>query len=293
VIDVERVTSFRSVLGESPVWSVTEQALYWTDIREPAVHRLDPSSGATTRYDAEGFAGAVGLRRAGGLVAALGHGIYHLDMAASSVSPIANLQDTDPDLRFNDGRCDPAGRFLCGTMNDRTREPVGTLWSIEPNGAMRSLLNGLRIPNGLCWSLDSRRMYFADTLSDLIWSYEYDLAEGRLGQARLLFDAQGIGGHPDGATIDADDCMWVAMHGGAQVIRITPDGRLDRTIQLPVSQPTSCSFGGAGLDCLYVTTAAQRLSPHELEAQPLAGNVLAFRPGCRGVEEPVFGDRAQ
>jgi sugar lactone lactonase YvrE len=147
---------------------------------------------------------------------------------------------------------------------------------------------GIVIPNSLAWSPDSRTMYFADSVRDLIWSFDYDLAAGTMSNERVFFDCTENPGSPDGSCIDADGCLWNAEYGGWRLVRYTPAGKIDRVIELPVQNPTCCCFGGENLDTLYVTSAAQKLSADELRSQPLAGSVFAVRPGSTGLPESRF-----
>jgi sugar lactone lactonase YvrE len=190
-------------------------------------------------------------------------------------------------MRFNDGKCDRQGRFWAGTMNDVVREPSGTLYRLDPQRGCVAQFNGLRTPNSLAWSPDGRTMYFADSRSQVIQAYPFDTGSGEIGTPRVFFsvDPPAI---PDGATVDADGCLWSALYGGGRVVRITPDGRVDRTIEVPVAQVTSCHFAGPDLDVLVITTAKQRMTPEQLAQQPLAGALFAVDVGVRGLPEPRY-----
>jgi L-arabinonolactonase len=190
-------------------------------------------------------------------------------------------------MRFNDGKCDRQGRFWVGSMDDVGRGPVGTLYRFE-SGRYTAVLEGIAVPNSLCWSPDGTIMYFADGIDPVIWAYPFDTATGTPGVRRVfarLPDATGI---PDGATVDAQGFLWSAHYGGSMVTRYAPDGRVDRVINVPVTQPTSCAFAGPDLDTLIITTASQRLSPEALRSQPLAGALLSIRTGARGCPEPQY-----
>ena len=190
-------------------------------------------------------------------------------------------------MRCNDGKCDRQGRFWVGTMGDMRRTPRGHLYRLDPQAGLRRVLDGLTIPNGLCWSPDGRTMYFTDSPTRLIWAFPYDPATGTPGERRVFAQVDGSG-VADGATVDAEGCLWSARHGGGRVTRYTPDGRIDREIALPVSQPSCCAFGGPDLGTLFVTTARNGLSADDLAKQPLAGAVLALEPGVRGLAEPRY-----
>lgn len=276
------------VLGESPVWSVQDEALYWVDIQGPAIHRLDPAAGRVRTWVLREPVGSIALRTRDGLLAALKSGFYFFDTATGSLRPIADPEPHLPENRFNDGRCDRAGRFWAGTMSETSRAPVGSLYCLEPNLSVRLVKSGISVPNGLAWSPDDRVMYFADSHRRLIWAYDFDVSRGKISNQRVFVDAGDHPGVPDGSTVDAHGCVWNAEHGASRVCRYTPDGRLDRTIELPVTQPTCCMFGGPRLETLYITSARENLGPEELAAQPLAGALFAIDVGVSGLPEPGF-----
>jgi sugar lactone lactonase YvrE len=276
-------------LGESPVWSVREQRLYWVDCRAPRIFRLDPATGHVDSWDAPCIIGSIGLRRSGGLVVAMQTGFHVLDVTAGALTFIADPESDQPENRFNDGRTDRRGRFWSGTMNDVRRDPTGSLYRLDPDHGVTKIRDDLIVPNAICWSPDDRTMYLADTYRHRILAYDFDLDDGTIGNERQIVDASMLKGRPDGATVDRDGYLWNAEYAGGRVVRRAPDGRIDRVIELPVSQPSSCAFGGPALDILYITTASQRLTPEELAAQPLAGSLFAVDVGVGGVPEPEYG----
>ncbi|MBV8533964.1 MAG: SMP-30/gluconolactonase/LRE family protein [Alphaproteobacteria bacterium] len=277
------------ILGESPVWSAPDEALYWVDIQAPAIHRLRPSSGEVRTWVLPEQVGSIGLRsRGGGLVAATKSGFHFFDPATGGLRQIVDPERHLPENRFNDGRCDRAGRFWAGTMNESSHDAVGALYCLEPNLTVRRMETGVGIPNSLAWSPDDRVMYFADSTRRRIWAYDFDVADGVIWNRRVFVDARNHPGVPDGSTVDAEGCLWNAEHGGSRVCRYTPAGHLDRAIELPVTQPTCCVFGGKRLEILYITTAREGLAPEQLARQPLAGGVFALTPGVAGLPEPGF-----
>jgi sugar lactone lactonase YvrE len=277
------------ILGESPIWSVADEALYWVDIQAPAIHRLRPSSGEVDTWRLAEKVGSIALRRRGGLLAATESGFHFFDPATGRLQQIMDPERHMPENRMNDGRCDRAGRFWAGTMNESSHEPVGALYCLEPNLTVRRIETGISIPNSLAWSPDDRVMYFADSARRRIWAYDFDVAHGVMWNRRIFVDAADHPGVPDGSTVDAEGCLWNAEHGGSRVCRYTPAGRLDRVLDLPVTQPTCCAFGGPRLETLYITTAREGLGPEKLAQQPLAGAVFALQPGVSGLPEPAFG----
>lgn len=287
----EVVAGGNAILGESPVWSPGEAALYWVDINNPTIHRLDPATGMRKRWPIETEIGSIGLAGPGRMIAGLRTGAHYVDLETGKIAPIC---DPEGEGRFNrnrmnDGKIDRAGRFWVGTMNDPGHAPVGTLYRIGADGQAEPCLDGIRVPNALCWSPDSRVMYFTDSYSHEIWAFDFDLETGAMANRRVFATIPEDEGVPDGATVDADGFVWCAHMFGARVCRYAPDGGRDREIALPVPQVTSCAFGGADLDTLYITTASLGMDRAALGEQPLAGALFAVDPGVRGLAEPVFG----
>lgn len=276
-------------LGESPVWCTEQKKLFWVDGRAPAILSYDPDTGATERWAAPALIGCIGLRRGGGLVAAMQTGFHVFDFATGAFTSLADPESDLPENRFNDGRCDRAGRFWSGTMNDLRREPAGALYRLDPDTTVTRIRDDMVVPNSICWSLDDRTMYLADTYRHHILAYDFDIGSGTIHNPRMFVDAtSGHRGRPDGSTVDSEGFVWNAEYAGGCIIRYTPDGRIDRIIDMPVSLPTSLAFGGPDLETLFITSATQRLSEVELAAQPLAGGLFAVDVGIRGVPEPVF-----
>jgi sugar lactone lactonase YvrE len=285
--DIQRIGATSDILGEGPIWDVREQALYWVDIRKPAVQRYDWATRTVKSWSMPEMVGSLAVREKGGLVVALKSQIAFFDLATGALDRIASPEVGREAMRFNDGKCDRQGRFWAGTMNDVTRDPEGTLYRLDPVRGCVSMERGIRIPNSLAWSVDSRTLYFADSPLRTIFSYPFDPATGEIG-APLSFATVEAPAIPDGATIDAEGCLWSAHYDGWRVVRFMPDGRIDRVIDLPVQRPTSCQFGGPDLSVLFVTTARQKLTPQELATQPLAGALLALDVGVRGMAEARY-----
>ena len=275
-------------LGESPFWDDAAQALWWVDIRAPAIHRWSPASGAREQWTMPALVGSIVPRAAGGLLVGLQTGFHFFAPATGELALVVQPEPGLPKNRPNDARCDRAGRYWCGTMEDYGANERGTLYRMDADRTLHAIDGPFFVPNSLAFSADGAGMHFADTRRGDIVSYAYDGATGRRGAGRVLLAADAAPGRPDGSCIDADGCLWNARYGGGAVVRITPDGRIDRIVELPASQPTSCAFGGTRLDELYVTTAAQRLDAEQLASQPAAGCVLVLRPGVTGIPEARF-----
>lgn len=283
---VEVLVRGEDVLGECPIWDERAQRLYWVDSRGPAVRSVVPGRSEVRSVALQEVVGSIAFRERGGLLAATKRGIHFLDPSTGALSPAACPESQLPDNRFNDGRCDRNGRFWAGTMSDVRRDPVGTLYRLDPDLRCTPLRNAIIIPNSLCWSPDGRTMYFGDTNRHTLWAWDYDPASGEATRERVFVNTGA--GRPDGACVDAEGCLWSAEYGAARLVRYTPGGKVDRVLELPVDNPTCCCFGGVEMDELYITTARQRLTPEQLAARPLAGGVLVARPGVRGLPEGRF-----
>jgi sugar lactone lactonase YvrE len=195
---------------------------------------------------------------------------------------IAEIPARD-DMRFNDAGVDPAGRVWAGSMHIPESEPLGELYRLDPGGRLTTVVKGVTTSNGLGWSPDGSRMYYADSPLRRVDVFDYDPATGEAFSRRPFADLSRVEGVPDGLTVDLDGCVWVAMWGGSALRRFTPDGEQDAVLPVPVSQPTSCAFGGPGLADLFITTANVGLSQAERAEQPLAGRLLHVQPGPIGL----------
>jgi len=286
MIQIEQMGETRDVVGEGPVWCQGEQALYWVDIRGPFVRRFTAATGVVDSWRMPELVGSLAVCKGGGLILALKSSLSLFDPSTQRFATCAAPEADRANVRFNDGKADRRGRFWAATMNDAERRPDGTLYCYDGHQC-KATISDIVIPNSLCWSPDDCTMYFADSYLHTLFAFDYDLQSGRIGSRREFARMQAPA-IPDGATVDAEGYVWCAEYGGWRVSRFSPDGRLDRMIELPVEQPTSCAFGGARFELLYVTTASQRLSSDQLAAQPLAGALLAIDVGVKGLPEPMF-----
>lgn len=288
--DIACVAQIPCSLGESTLWSPTEQALYWTDIVGGWIHRLDGSSHQVSSWTTSAAPGSLGLTGdSGKLLVGMQDGFSIFDTAAESETVIATCEADRPNVRLNDGKMDRAGRFWCGSMSDPDREPVGILYRLTADGKCDPMRDGITVPNAICWSPDSRVMYFADTPTQKILAFDYDIASGEIENERIFVDVPEERGRPDGATVDAEGFLWSACIFGGRLARYDPDGKLEREIELPVAQPTCCAFGGPDLDTLYISTATIRMTDAQRSADPMAGCLFACQPGVKGIAETVFG----
>lgn len=283
---LSRVGVQRDILGESPLWDEHAACLWWVDIRQPAIRRIDPATGALHTWPMPALVGSIALVDDGRILVALPQQLALFDPASGSLTPFVEPPPMPVEHRFNDGRCDRRGRFWVGSMHNLTRAPEGTLFCLEGR-SLRAVRSGIRIPNSLAFSPDGRTMYFADSLRYELYAFPYDNERGEPGAERVIATTTAPA-FPDGSTVDAEGFLWNAEFNGSRLVRYAPDGRIDRVVPMPVSRPTSCAFGGPNLDVLYITSTSQNMSPDELEAQPLAGALFALDVGVRGLPEPRF-----
>jgi sugar lactone lactonase YvrE len=279
--DVVCVLDTKAELGEGPVWSEPEQALYWIDIREPALHRLHPATRATRTWPMPSRIGSYGLREQGGAVVALVDGFHLLDLGSGALTFVTGPEHV-PDTRFNDGKVAPDGRFFAGTMDEeRLSRPLGALYRLDPDLSMHRVVDGLAISNGLAWSADGATMFHSDTGSGTVWAYDY--ADGELSNRRVFTRPTSAIGLPDGAATDEKGFYWSAGVTAGVLNRWAPDGTLDRQIPLPCTSPTAPCFGGADLRTIFVTSLRHGVAPAALAAKPQSGGVFAMRVDVPGV----------
>jgi sugar lactone lactonase YvrE len=277
---VEVVVAAGAELGEGPIWDARSGRIAWVDILARRIHLTDSVTGASESIETPLHVGAVAPRANGGFVAALQDGFWVIgDGPARRITTIPEARSS---LRFNDGKCDPAGRFWAGTMAYDQATGAAALYRLDADGRSTRVIDGVTISNGLDWSVDGTTMYYVDSPLQRIDAFDYTPSTGDISNRRIAIQIAPEAGTPDGLTLDADGGIWVALWGGGQVHRYLDD-RLDWVIKLPVSQPTSCAFGGAELDELYVTSAWEGLSDADRRAQPLAGALFRIRIRVRGV----------
>jgi len=286
--DIECVVPARAGIGECPVWDDRNHLLYWTDIPGKKLHRFDPYSKHDADWDMPEELGALGLREGHGLVLALRSGFFIMEFIRPAPFAIAPLRGEPAGNRLNDGRVDPAGRFWSGTVNEQNRDPTGALYCLHSDLRVEKKLAGIACSNSLCWSPDGKTMYHADSFAWRIEAWDFDVASGAIANRRPFIEIPRDEGFSDGATIDAEGCLWAAHWGHGHLKRYDPKGKLMRTIELPVTNITCPAFGGANLDMLYVTSATFRLTDEQRAAQPLAGGLFALDPGVKGLPEKRF-----
>ncbi|MBF8741874.1 SMP-30/gluconolactonase/LRE family protein [Pseudomonas guariconensis] len=292
----ELIVDARNATGESPVWHPLDQALYWVDIPAGRLHRWRMQDNQHHTWQAGEMLACI-ARCAGSAnswIAGMQSGIFHLTPTAQGTldSQLASpVEHARQGMRFNDGRCDRQGRFWAGTMlmDMQLGARVGALYRHDGEGQpLRAHLEHLIVPNGLAFSPDGKRMYLSDSHPQVqtIWAFDYDIDSGTPHNQRVFVDMHQFPGRPDGAAIDQDGCYWICGNDAGLVHRFTPEGKLDRSLQVPVSKPAMCAFGGPDLDTLFVTSI--RPAGVDLHQQPLAGGVFALNVGVKGMEETAY-----
>ena len=282
---ITRVATVACRLGEGPVWDARDQVLWFVDIFGQQVHRHSPGEGATRSWRVPANVGAVTPCRDRGALVALTDGVHVLDLESATTTPVA-LVGPAAGVVLNDGKVDRRGRFVVGTIDTKIAAPLGQFLSLQA-GELRVIAEGFTVGNGPCWSPDDRVLYLADSFAHRIYAYDYDIETGDVGDRRVFAETEELGGIPDGATVDEEGMVWVAICEGAKVVAFAPDGAVRRVIEMPVSHPSSVTFGGPGLDLLYVTS----IDPAALgkSSEPGGGTTYVIEDvGARGLEETRY-----
>jgi len=283
---IECVADVKAVLGEGPIWVARERALYWVDIKGRKIFRID-DAGALTIWETPLRVGSLAPRAGGGFIAGTDRGFAEVDPEAGRYDLLVQPEEDRPNNRFNDGKVDRSGRFWTGSMDDTEQEASGALYRLGPDLRPERMDDGYKVTNGPAFSPDGRTMYHADSARQVIYTFE--LAEDGTPSNRRTFVGFGEGdGYPDGMTVDSEGCLWSAFWDGWCLRRFSPAGECIATIEVPVQRPTSCAFGGKGLERLYVTSASVGLDQKEREMQPYAGGLFLLSPGVTGIAEQPF-----
>lgn len=280
-----------SILGESPIWSVAEQAMYWVDIRNPMIYRLDPATDARKNWRVQTEIGSIGFAGDGRLIAGTRMGFAYISLEDGAYEDLA---DPEGDgrmnaVRLNDGKVDRQGRFWCGGIEDPGFGEVASLYRFDPDHSVHKMEGPVCIANAICWSPDDSVMYFADSLKRAVWAYDFDAAAGTIENRRVFVEFADDDGVPDGATVDSDGFVWIAHMRAGKVSRHDPTGKVEREIAFPAALTTCPAFGGPDMSTLYVTTASNRYEAADFEREPDAGSLFAVDTDVTGIPEPVFG----
>jgi len=285
MLGAELAIAAQCELAEGPVWDDRRGVLLWVDILGERVHTADPVTGARSDFATGVPVGAAGLTVGGGLALALVDHFATCAADGSGLRRVPGLTTCAPAVRFNDGKPDPWGGFCAGTMRwqgDAETGGAGRLYRLAPDGSVAELIAGVSVSNGLDWSDDRRTFYYIDSPAGGIDAFDTDPGTGTLSGRRRILDIVPADGMPDGMTLDADGCLWVAVWGSGELRRYTPDGILDAVVSVPARQVTSAAFGGADLGTLFITTAREGFTPADRAAEPHAGDIFACTPGVTG-----------
>ena len=282
-------------LGEGCLWD--GQNLWWLDIARPTrIHKLDPATGHHRSWYSDLLLTALAQCSDGKYIVAGEIGLHVFDPATGAIKLFCIPESDRPQNRSNDGACDSSGRFWHGTMHQNIGPrgedlPIptetGALYRVNAQGQSKLMFDHVGVSNGPCWSPDDRTFYFSDSMRQVIWAFDFDAPNGEISNKRVLNDTKDYG-YPDGATVDADGCLWSARWDGACVLRITPKGKIDRIVEMPAKRPTCIVFGGSNLDVAYVTSSRAHLTGDEIAMRPLNGGVFCFHPGARGMFKNRF-----
>ena len=291
---VQAISTSRDAVGESPVWSVSGQALYWVDIEGRCIHRLDWASRAQQTWLMDERVGCIALSTHNTLIAAMESGIFEVDLQdpeKAQVNRLVSVNHPQPGMRFNDGRCDRQGRFWVSTMvrDMALASAAGGVYCLDEHGLSAPRLNGYITPNGMAFSPDGTTAYLSDSHPNrqTIWQHPFDTTTGTWGPHALWVDMKPLPGRPDGAAVDAEGCYWICGNDAGLVHRFSPQGELLQSVPLPVSKPAMCAFGGPALRHLFVTSI-QPAKPAAGFDAALDGALLVMELGVQGLPEPLF-----
>ena len=283
----ELALQFKAEVGEGPIWDSATQELIFIDVTQGLIHRFNPKYSSLSTIEIGTHIGAVGLMDQFFYIGAIRDGFATINRQSGEISYLSKVLD-DLDTRFNDGKCDPFGNFVAGTMRYEPEMGTAALYSLVPNGNVKRLLEGIGLSNGLCWDSSGTTLFYIDTLTRQIAKFDYDPTLGIIGNRKVLYEFSPSSGSPDGMTIDLEGNLWVALWGGSRIVQINSNGQLTCEIPLPVSQPTSVGFGGKDMNQLFITSACYHLNEVNLKKEPHAGSVFVVEVGIPGREEFRF-----
>jgi sugar lactone lactonase YvrE len=288
--EVEHVLEIRNVIGEGPVWHSQEECLYWVNfIEQFQILRFFPQTRHMDVFETGVPVMALGIRKAGGFIAATGKGIARWDAQRKTLEPFCEPLAAQSSCRFNDAATDSRGRFWVGTLNDANpKGPDGELFCVQADGSWQVMDKNITVANGIGWSPNRKIMYFTDSFRYSIYAYDFGADAGTITNRRTFVQTSPDAGVPDGLTVDSEGFVWSAFWGGWKVVRYNPEGKVDREYRLPVPNPTSCAFGGKRLDELYITSASLGLSKEEKERHVQSGDLFCLKAGITGMDEPLF-----
>jgi len=293
-INAEHYLAVGAELGEGPIWDLSQSAGWWVDILGKKLFRLTPGSGdaqpTNESWDVGQMVGTVVPRASGGVMLAVADGFAEFDIESGELTIVADPESDKPENRFNDGKCDPAGRFWAGTMRIDESKNSGSLYSLDSDhNVTKRLGDDIGVSNGIVWSSNSKRMYFIDSPRRCIYGFDYEVETGEISNQSIVMQTPEELGYPDGMAIDESDQLWVAFWGGWCVAQICPtEGKVLAKISVPAEKVTACAFGGPNFEDLLITTASVGLSDEEKSQQPHAGDLFVAKPGVQGATFAAF-----
>lgn len=281
MIDVKCSWEVNALLGEGPVWCSREGCLYWVDIQRNKIHRYFPATDDKFSWTFEQQITSIAPRRDGGFIVTSRQQFALWDGVSNTLEYMEKVEPDLPDNRFNDGKVDARGHYWAGTMDDKQLQASGALYRLSGDMSVQTMDSHYVITNGPCFSPDDSILYHTDTVARTIYAFDKDRT-GALANKRVFIQTPEAYGYPDGMTSDSEGCLWVCFYGGSRIVRYSNSGEELATIHLPVSNITSCTFGGDDYATLFITTASQGLDAQALKQQPLAGSLFACTPGVNG-----------
>lgn len=290
-MQAEVVLDCKNHHGEGIFWNALDGLVWWTDIEGKSLWSYDPVNRVSRSMPMPDRACCFAPCTSGGLIVAFADRVSFFDPDTEAETKICNFEPGNPETRANDGCTDRQGRLVVGGMNEVSRKPTSSVISIDANLRVTTLIKNVSCANSACFSADGKTMFFADTPDREIVAYDYDLDTGLPTNRRLHASFADEPGLPDGSCVDSEGGVWNAEWQGRRVVRIAPDGQIDRVIEVPVWKPTCCAFGGENLDSLFITTSRMRSDEDTLAKEPLSGGLFAIKPGFSGVEDTPFRHR--
>jgi len=278
----------QNTLGECPLWSQTHKALFWIDIIEGKLFCFYPSGRKIKSWTIGAKTAVVVATTDRRLLLVCQNFLMLFDPETGVREVVLDFETCLPDNRPNDGGVDSAGRLWFGTTDDLEQQVSGTVYRFGPAGKLAALLKDIGNPNTFVWSPDNSRFYMADSVRQIMWVFDYDPEKGEISNRREFFSLVGSNIIPDGSAVDAEGCLWNAQWNGARIVRYRPDGGIDRIVEMPVTCPTNCAFGGEKLETLFVTSARKGQIGQQLQSQPHAGALFALNVGIRGTGQNLF-----
>jgi len=278
----------RARLGESPLWDAEQQQLFWVDIYNHRVHQYDPATGQNRYFDTGEVVSAIAPAGEHQLLIALRNRLALLHLDTKEITPLKEVEFSHPtETRFNDGKCDPQGRFWIGTCSDLTGQAA--LYRYDPDGSLQLMEQGITISNGLGWSPDGSTFYLTDSAQHTIFAYDFEASTGEIHNRRVLVDLAPETVEPDGLAVDDQGYLWSALWDGWAIARFDPTGKEVTRIKMPVPRPTSVTFGGNNLQDLYITSASVGLSQQQIQQCHIAGDLFRLNTQSIGLPTHSFG----